>query len=66
MPSPLSSTSNRINAVSLPESSLLGKHFLEALPGLESPAPGRLDVGLDVEGVGTGVSGGAADALSRP
>ena len=52
--------------IALPESSLLGKHFLEALPGLESPAPGRLDVGLDVEGVGTGVSGGAADALSRP
>jgi len=52
--------------IALPESSLLGKHFLEALPGLESPAPGRRDVGLDVEGVGTGVSGGAADALSRP
>src|SRR6185503_17108216 len=48
--------------IDLPESSLLGKHFLEALPGLESPVPGR----LDVEGVGTGVSGGAADALSRP
>jgi amidophosphoribosyltransferase len=48
--------------IKLPESRLLGKHFLEALPGLESPAPGR----LDVEGVGTGVSGGAADALSRP
>ena len=48
--------------IELPESSLLGKHFLEALPGLEGQAPGR----RDAEGVGTGVSGGAADALSRP
>ncbi|HEY8654882.1 MAG TPA: amidophosphoribosyltransferase, partial [Dermatophilaceae bacterium] len=48
--------------IALPESSLLGKHFLEVLPGLEGPQPGR----QDAEGVGTGVSGGAADALSRP
>ncbi len=48
--------------IELPESSLLGKHFLEALPGLESQKP----EGRDAEGVGTGVSGGAADALSRP
>jgi amidophosphoribosyltransferase len=48
--------------IKLPESSLLGKNFLEALPGLESQTPGR----HDAEGVGTGVSGGAADALSRP
>ena len=48
--------------IELPESSLLGKHFLEALPGLESRQP----AGRDAEGVGTGVSGGAADALSRP
>jgi len=48
--------------IGLPESSLLGKHFLEVLPGLENPAPGS----QDAEGVGTGVSGGAADALSRP
>ena len=48
--------------IELPESSLLGKHFLEALPGLGSRQP----AGRDAEGVGTGVSGGAADALSRP
>jgi len=48
--------------IELPESTLLGKHFLEALPGLESQTPGP----QDAEGVGTGVSGGAADALSRP
>jgi amidophosphoribosyltransferase len=48
--------------IALPDSSLLGKQFLEVLPGLETPAPG----GLDIEGVGTGVAGGAADALSRP
>jgi amidophosphoribosyltransferase len=46
----------------LPDSSLLGKQFLEVLPGLETPTPR----GLDVEGVGIGVAGGAADALSRP
>lgn len=46
----------------LPDSTLLGKHFLEALPGLEDPTPGR----QDAEGVGTGISGGAADALTRP
>jgi len=34
----------------------------KVLPGLETPTAGR----LDVEGVGTGVPGGAADALSRP
>jgi len=48
--------------IALPDSSLLGKQFLEVLPGLETPRPG----GLDIEGVGTGVAGGAADALSRP
>jgi amidophosphoribosyltransferase len=48
--------------IALPDSSLLGKQFLEALPGLDSPMPGR----QDAEGVGTGVSGGAADALARP
>jgi amidophosphoribosyltransferase len=46
----------------LPDSSLLGKQFLEVLPGLETPTPR----GLDTEGVGIGVAGGAADALSRP
>ena len=48
--------------IELPESSLLGKHFLEALPGLESHRSGR----QDADGVGTGMSGGADDALSRP
>ena len=48
--------------IELPDSSLLGKKFLEVLPGLETQRPG----GLDIEGVGTGVSGGAGDALSRP
>jgi amidophosphoribosyltransferase len=44
------------------DSSLLGKQFPDVLPGLEARAPG----GLDIEGVGTGVAGGAADALTRP
>jgi amidophosphoribosyltransferase len=48
--------------IALPDSTLLGKQFLEVLPGLETPTP----AGFDVEGVDTGVSGGAADALSRP
>jgi amidophosphoribosyltransferase len=48
--------------IELPDSTLLGKQFLEVLPGLETPTSG----GLDVEGVSTGVAGGAADALSRP
>jgi amidophosphoribosyltransferase len=48
--------------IALPESSLLGKHFLEVLPGLEIHTPGR----QDAEGVGTGMSGGADDALTRP
>jgi amidophosphoribosyltransferase len=48
--------------IALPDSTLLGKQFLEVLPGLETPMPG----GLDIEGVTTGVAGGAADALSRP
>jgi amidophosphoribosyltransferase len=48
--------------IELPDSTLLGKQFLEALPGLETPTLG----GLDIEGVGTGVPGGAADALLRP
>jgi amidophosphoribosyltransferase len=48
--------------IALPDADQLGKQFLEALPGLEAPTPG----GLDIEGVGTGVAGGAADALTRP
>ena len=48
--------------IALPDSTLLGKQFLEVLPGLETPTPG----GLDIEGVATGVAGGGADALSRP
>jgi len=48
--------------IKLPETNLLGKHFLEALPGLESHLPGP----HDAEGVGTGMPGGAADALTRP
>ncbi|MEP7194860.1 MAG: amidophosphoribosyltransferase [Actinomycetota bacterium] len=48
--------------IALPDSTLLGKQFLEVLPGLETPTP----AGFDVEGVGTGVPGGAVDALSRP
>ncbi len=48
--------------IELPESSLLGKHLLEALPGLEGGPPTR----RDADGVGTGMSGGADDALSRP
>ena len=59
--------------IELPEASLLGKHFLEVLPGLETQMPGPRDIAprglaahLDIEGVGTGVPGGAADALSRP
>jgi len=48
--------------INLPTSSTLGKPFLDVLPGLESATPG----GMDIEGVGTGVPGGAADALSRP
>ena len=48
--------------IALPDSHLLGKQLLEVLPGLEDPTPGS----IDIEGVGTGVSGGAADALSRP
>jgi amidophosphoribosyltransferase len=46
----------------IPESNLLGKHYLDALPGLESEHPD----GRDVENVATGVAGGAADALTRP
>jgi amidophosphoribosyltransferase len=48
--------------IALPDSTPLGNQFLEVLPGLESSTSGA----LDIEGVGTGVSGGAADALSRP
>jgi len=51
--------------IELPAASLLGKKFLEVLPGLEAATPGTPG-GLDIEGVGTGVSGGAGDALSRP
>jgi amidophosphoribosyltransferase len=46
----------------VPESNMLGKQFPDALPGLEAQTPD----GRDVEGVATGVSGGAADALTRP
>jgi amidophosphoribosyltransferase len=42
----------------------LGKHVLETLPGLGGPAE-SLPL-ADVEGVTTGASAGAADALSRP
>ena len=47
--------------IMLPDANLLGEQLLEVLPGLETPTPG----GLDIEGVGTGVAGGAADALLR-
>jgi amidophosphoribosyltransferase len=46
----------------IPESNLLGKQYLDALPGLESEHPD----GRDIENVATGVAGGAADALTRP
>jgi len=46
----------------VPESNPPGKQFLDALPGLESEKPDA----RDVEGVTTGVAGGAADALTRP
>jgi amidophosphoribosyltransferase len=46
----------------IPESNLVGKQYLDALPGLEGENPD----GRDVEGVATGVAGGAADALTRP
>jgi len=50
--------------IELPEDELLGKNFLEvALPGMENPPPERR---RDAEGVGIGLAGGAADALSRP
>jgi amidophosphoribosyltransferase len=39
--------------IELPDESRLGKSLFEPLP-------------IDVEGVSTGVSGGAADALTRP
>jgi len=48
--------------LAVPASSLLGNQYLDALPGLESATPG----GLDIEGVGTGVPGGAANALLHP
>jgi amidophosphoribosyltransferase len=46
----------------LPDSHLLGEQLLEVLPGLEI----QTRVGVDIEGVATGVAGGAADALARP
>ena len=50
--------------IELPDDELLGKNFLEvALPGMENPPPERR---RDAEGVGIGLAGGAADALSRP
>jgi amidophosphoribosyltransferase len=63
--------------IALPDSGLLGKQFLEALPGLEMQAPVGLNIEgvdiegvdierVDIEGVATGVADGAADALSRP
>jgi amidophosphoribosyltransferase len=49
--------------IPLAEESVLGKHLLEsAMPLAEVPAVHR----RDVEGVTVGLSGGAADALSRP
>ena len=47
--------------IELPPSAQLGKHVLETLPGLDVRSGSR-----DVEGVTTGVAGGAADALTRP
>jgi hypothetical protein len=46
----------------MPDSNPLADQFLEPLPGLETPTA----AGMDIEGVGTGVAGGATDALSRP
>jgi amidophosphoribosyltransferase len=46
----------------VPESNVLGKHYLDALPGLGGENP----EGRDIEGVATGVAGGATDALTRP
>ncbi len=49
--------------IPLPEEELLGKHLLErALPVSEVPHRHH----RDVEGVSVGLSGGAADALTRP
>ena len=49
--------------IALPEEDLLGKHFLEeVLPGMDDALLQR----RDAEGVGTGIEGGASDALSRP
>ncbi len=48
--------------IELPPSAQLGKHVLETLPGLDV----RAGASRDVEGVTTGVAGGAADALTRP
>jgi len=49
--------------IPLAEEAALGKHLLEsAMPISEVPAAHR----RDVEGVTVGLSGGAADALSRP
>ncbi len=50
--------------IELPDSAFLGKHSLEA-GGQQEQLPLGLDL-TDVEGVSTGLSGGAADALSRP
>ena len=47
--------------VALPEAELLGKHVLE---GIERRAV--IGANADVEGVGTLMGGGAADALDRP
>ncbi|WP_426564860.1 amidophosphoribosyltransferase [Angustibacter sp. McL0619] len=48
--------------IELPHADQLGKNVLETLPGLEvGPAGMR-----DADGVPTGLSGGAPDALSRP
>jgi amidophosphoribosyltransferase len=48
--------------IELSDSALLGEQLAEALPGLDIAHGGR----LDIEGVATGVAGGAADALARP
>jgi amidophosphoribosyltransferase len=62
-----------IYPVPLPDVDRLGKHVLETLPGLGSALPAGDDVEpadqpalIDVEGVATTASAGAADALSRP
>jgi amidophosphoribosyltransferase len=60
--------------IPLPPSAQLGKHALEQptlpLEGIAAPVPRQIEVpdgdSTDADGVTTGISGGAADALSRP